>query len=74
MIRTVPGHELGRPRALAAVPLHVAHRAVAAEREPALEARLVGVEIRRGNAELVEAELSAEAFDVAGEALELCGV
>ena len=35
-------HELGGPRALAAVPLHVAHRPVATEREPALEPPLVG--------------------------------
>ena len=53
-------HELGGPRALAAVPLHVAHRPVAAEREPAFEPPLVGVEVGRGDAELREAEIAAE--------------
>ena len=40
-----------------------------AEREPALEAPLVVAEVDRRDAELLEAELAAELFDVGGEAV-----
>src|SRR5688572_15562666 len=65
-------HELGRPRALAAMPFHVRHRSLASEREPALEPSFVGLEIRFGDSELREAEIAAELLDFACQPLELC--
>jgi hypothetical protein len=54
------------------MPLHVVHRSVAAALEPTLEMLLVGVELGRCDAELREAELTAEPFHVGGELIELC--
>src|SRR6185436_181882 len=66
------GHELRGPRALAAVPLHVVHRAVAPQSKPALEPGLVRFEIDRGDSQLRKAEIAADLLDFACQPLELC--
>jgi hypothetical protein len=45
---------------------------VPAEREPTVEVSLVGREVGRNDAELVETEIEAEPLDVGGQLLELC--
>ena len=54
------------------MPLHVAHRPVPTEREPAFEPPLVGLEVGRRDPELREAEVAADLLDVGGELIELC--
>ena len=70
-------HQLGWARALAAVPAHVFHLAVAARREPFVEASLVGCEIDARDANLGEAERTAKLFHFdreCGESLFLVGL
>ena len=57
------GDQLLRPRAPAAVPLHVVHRAVPALLEPAHQALFVRREVDAGDADLLEAELAAPVAD-----------
>ena len=52
MMRSVPGMQLGRPRALHAVRGHVAHAAVEAGVEPGAQAVLGVAEIDLGHADL----------------------
>ncbi len=66
-MRSVPGTSACRPRAGDAVPCHIIHRAMAAQREPFQQPDLGGGEIGVGNAYLVEAELAAPAANVCGE-------
>jgi len=62
-------HFLG-PRAPAAMPLHVVHRAVAALFQPAHQPLFVRSDLDAGNADLLEAELAAPLTDRACQLLE----
>ena len=63
MTRSVPGISFLRPRAPAAMPLHVVHRAVPALLQPAHQALFVRGDVDARDADLLEAELAAPLAD-----------
>ncbi len=66
------GDQLLRPRASAAMPLHVVHCSMAALFEPAHQALLVRRDLDTGDADLLEAELAAPLADRACQLVERC--